>query len=155
MPVLSAWRDAIAYALAYALWIALGALSAVLLVLLKSAIVPLIAISLLRDPYYQMHTVELRGMITTFDRATLIVLAILWVVYVFWLEEWLRGSVREAREQRMRARLLGEGEPAAETGLQRWNLHLLPQRMRTALLFPAAALAIYLVLEGLSRLLVR
>ncbi len=83
----------------------------------------------------------------------MIVLAIFWVVYIFWLEERLRGSIREAREQRIRVRLLGEGEPAAETGLQRWNLHLVPKRVRAALICPVAALAVYLVLEGLFRLL--
>lgn len=154
MPVQPTWRDVLAYLLAYVLWIALSALSAILLLMVKSAGTPLIAILLLRNPYYRLHTVELRGMVNIFDRTALIVLALLWIIYIFWLEERCRGSIRDARTQRMRALLLAGDRPAAETGLQRWNLQLLVPRLRAALLFPAAALAAYLILEGLSRLLV-
>jgi hypothetical protein len=153
MSVKPTWRDALAYLLAYVIWIALSALSAILLVMVKSASTPLIAILLLRNPYYRLHTVELRGVVNTFDRTALIILAILWVVYIFWLEERCRGSIQDAREQRMRALLLDEGRSAAETGLQRWNLQLLVPRLRTALLFPAVALGVYVVLQGLSGLL--
>ncbi|MCX7670294.1 MAG: hypothetical protein N2439_09505 [Anaerolineae bacterium] len=96
---------------------------------------------------------ELRGMVNTVDRTMLIVLAILWVIYIFWLEEWFRGSIRAAREQRMRARLLNEGQPVLETGWQRWNLHLLLHRVRSAIMVPAVTLVIYLMLLGISWLI--
>lgn len=149
------WRDALAYLLAYALWAAISAGAGVLMLLLRSAITPPLAILLMRNPYYLQHSVELRGMVNSLDRTALIVLAIIWVVYILWLEEWCRGAIKLARERRLRAALSDVGRPATETALQRWSLDLLPRRVGMALLLPAALIVLYLVLQGVFWLLTR
>lgn len=149
------WRDTLAYLLAYALWIIYSAVSGVVMLLLRSALTPPLAILLLRNPYFLTHTVELRGMVSALDRTALIIFAIIWVVYMIWLEEWFRGSVKQVRERRLRAALSGEGQPLIETGLQRWSLDLLLRRAAIAALFPAALMVLYFLLQGVFWLLVR
>lgn len=149
------WRDVLAYLLAYALWIIVSLATGVIALLMRSAITPPIALILLRNPYYFTHSTELRGVVTSLDRAALIALAIIWIVYIIWLEEWLRSSIQQTRQRRWRAVLSAGDQPLIETGLQRWNLDLLVRRAGVALIFPAALIGLYLILQGVIRLLAR
>jgi hypothetical protein len=149
------WRDTLAYLLAYALWIIYSGAAGVIMLLLRSAITPPLTILLLRNPYFLTHTVELRGMVSALDRTALIIFAIVWVVYMIWLEEWFRGSVKQVRDRRLRAALSGAGQPLIETGLQRWSLDLLLRRAALAAIFPAALTLLYFMLQGVLLLLVR
>jgi hypothetical protein len=149
------WRDALAYLLVYALWVVLSASAAYVAVLLRSAFPVPLTILLARNPYFHTHTVELRGMINSFDRLLLIVLAVAWIVYILWVEEFFRASVAKSRERRARAHFSSEGAPITETGLQRWSLDLFPRRFAIAAAFPVAALILYLVLDGLMLLVAR
>jgi hypothetical protein len=149
------WRDTLAYLLAYALWIIFIIVSGVLLLLLRGAITPPFAILLFRNPYYLSHTVELGGTVNSVDRLALIVLAIVWVVYILWLEEWFRGAVKQARERRIRA-VFSDGEPPpVEAGLQRWSLDLFPRRAAIATIFPIMVMGLYALLQGVLWLLTR
>ena len=149
------WRDTLAYLLAYSLWIIYSGAAWVLMLLLRSAITPPLTILLLRNPYFFNHTVELRGIVNSLDRAALIIFAVIWVVYMIWLEEWFRGSVKLARERRLRAAFSGAGQPLIETGLQRWSLDLLPRRAAIAAIIPAALTIFYFILRGVFELLIR
>ncbi len=149
------WRDTLAYLLAYALWIIYSGVTGVVMLLLRSALTPPLAILLLRNPYFLTHTVELRGMVSALDRTALIIFAIVWVVYMIWLEEWFRGSVKQVRERRLRAALSGAGQPLIETGLRRWSLDLLLRRAAIAAIVPAALMVLYFLLQGVFWLLVR
>jgi hypothetical protein len=149
------WRDAFAYTLVYVLWAALSAVAAYALMLLRSALPVPLTVLLARNPYFHTHTVELKGIVNSVDRLLLIVLAIVWVVYILWVEEYFRASIAKSRERRAKARFTSEGAPITETGLQRWSLDLFPRRLAIAAAFPAAALVFYLVLDGLMLLLTR
>ena len=149
------WRDALAYLLVYSLWVVVSAAAAYALVLLRSAFPPPLTILLARNLYFHTHTVELRGMIDSFDRLLLIVLAIVWIIFSLWVEEYFRASIAKSRERRARARIASDGAPVAETGLQRWSLDLFPRRLAIAAAFPAGALVIYALIEGITLLMVR
>jgi hypothetical protein len=149
------WRDTLAYLLAYALWIIWSGAAGVLMLVLRGALTPPLTILLLRNPYYLAHTVELRGTVNSLDRAALIVFAIIWVIYLIWLEEWLRGGVKLARERRLRATFSESAQPLVETGLQRWSLDPLLRRAALAAIFPGAIAVLYFILRGIFELLVR
>lgn len=149
------WRDSLAYLLAYTLWAVLSGVLGIVLLILRSAVSPLFAVLLARNPYYFTRTVELRGVVNSLDRLFLIVFAIMWVVYLIWAEEYFRTAVAKARERRLRARISPIGESAPETRLQHWSLDLLPRRVAIATAFPAVAMIINLLLQGLFWLLVR
>lgn len=149
------WRDTLAYLLAYVLWIIWSGAAGVLMLVLRGALTPPLTILLLRNPYYLTRTVELRGMVNSLDRAALIIFAIIWVVYLIWLEEWLRGGVKLARERRLRATFSESAQPLVETGLQRWSLDPLLRRTALAAIFPGAIAVLYFILRGIFELLVR
>jgi len=149
------WRDAFAYLLVYTLWAAISAAAAVALMLLRSAFPVPLTILLARNPYFHTHTVELRGMINSFDRLLLIVLAIAWIVFILWVEEYFRASIVKSRERRARERIAADGAPITETGLQRWSLELFPRRLAIAAAFPAGTLVLYALIEGITLLMVR
>lgn len=149
------WRDTLAYLLAYALWIIWSGAAGVLMLLLRSPLTLLFAALLGRNPYFDTHTVELRGMASSLDRAALIVFAIIWVIYLIWLEEWLRGGVKLARDRRLRAAFSESAQPLVETGLQRWSLDPLLRRAALAAIFPGALALLYFVPLGILELLVR
>lgn len=149
------WRDTLAYLLAYALWIIGSGTAGALMLLLRSPLTLLIAALLARNPYFETHTVELRGMVSALDRLALIVFAIIWVVYMIWLEEWFRGSVKQARERRLRAVFSGADQPLIETGLQRWSLDPLLRRAVRAAIFPGALALLYFIPLGVIELLAR
>jgi hypothetical protein len=149
------WRDTLAYLLAYVLWIIWSGAAGMLMLVLRGALTPPLTILLLRNPYYLAHTVELRGTVNSLDRAALIVFAIIWVVYLIWLEEWLRGGVKLARERRLRATFSEAAQPLIETGLQRWSLDPLLRRAALAAIFPGAITVLYFILRGIFELLVR
>jgi hypothetical protein len=149
------WRDALAYLLVYTLWAAVSAAAAYALVMLRSAFPVPLTILLARNPYFHTHTVELKGMINSFDRLLLIVLAVAWIVFILWVEEYFRMSIAQSRERRARARIAADGAPITETGLQRWSLDLFPRRLAIAAAFPIGALVLYGIIEGLTLLFVR
>jgi hypothetical protein len=149
------WRDALAYILVYALWAAISAAAAVALMLLRSAFPPPLTVLLARNPYFHTRTVELNGMITSVDRLVLIVLAVVWIVFILWVEEYFRASIVKSRERRARARIAADGALITETGLQRWSLDLFPRRLAIAAAFPAGALVLYGIIEGITLLMVR
>ena len=149
------WRDVLAYFLAYGLWIALNGIFIVTLFLLRSVFPPVFTVLLARNPYYIGHTVELRGIVNSIYRLVLIGSAIIWVIFLIWTEEYFRTAVAKARERRQRARMTAEDEPLpVETGLRLWSLDLLPRRVAITAIFPASVLVLYLLLEGLFRVLV-
>ena len=149
------WRDTLAYLVVYTLWVAISAIAAYAMMLLRSAFPPPLTILLARNPYFHTHTVELRGMISSFDRLLLIVLAVAWIVFILWVEEYFRASVVKSRERRAKARITAEGGAITETGLQHWSLDLFPRRLAIAASFPVAALVLYTIIEGGTLLLVR
>jgi len=149
------WRDILAYLLAYVLWIVYSGAAGVFMLLLRGALTPPLTILLARNPYFFTHTVELRGLISSLDRAALIIFAIIWVIYLIWLEEWLRGSVKQARDRRLRAAFSGADQPLIETGLQRWSLDPLLRRAALAAIFPAVIVILYFVSRGVFEALVR
>jgi hypothetical protein len=149
------WRDALAYLLVYALWAAISAAAAYALMLLRSAFPVPLTVLLARNPYFHTHTVELRGMISSFDRLLLIVLAVVWIVFILWVEEYFRASIVKSRERRAKARFASDGAPITETGLQRWSLDLFPRRLAIAVAFPVGALVLYAIIEGVTLLSVR
>jgi hypothetical protein len=148
------WREALAYLLAYALWIVLSAATGLALLMLRSAVSPLMTVLLARNTYYQMHVVELGGTVNSIDRLFLIVFAIIWLVFMLWMEEYFRTSIVKARERRARAALAEDGKPVAETALQRWSLDLLLRRAAVVALFPLGVLVLLLLMRGLVLLLV-
>lgn len=148
------WREALAYLLAYALWIVLSAAAGVVLLLLRSAITPLTTVLLARNTYYHTHVTELQGTINSIDRLFLIGFAIIWLVFMLWMEEHFRTSIVKARERRARAALAEDGKPVAETALQRWSLDPLLRRAAVVALFPLAVLVLLLLVRGLVLLLV-
>ena len=149
------WRDALAYLLVYSLWIVISAAAAYVLMLLRSAFPVPLTVLLARNPYFHTHTVELRGMVNSFDRLLLIVLAVVWIVFILWVEEYFRASIAKSRERRARARMTADGASVAETGLQRWSLDLFPRRLAIAAAFPVGALVLYALIEGITLLMVR
>ncbi len=150
----STWHDILAYLLAYVLWIVLSAAAAIAFLVLRSAVAPLMAVLLARNPYYKTHVVELGGTATSVDRLFLIVFAIIWLVYMLWIEEHFRASIAQARKRRARAALASDSQRVAETGLQRWSLDPLLRRAATVAIFPLVILALFLLLRGLIFLLV-
>ena len=94
------WRDVLAYLLVYSLWIVISAAAAYALMLLRSAFPVPLTVLLARNPYFHTHTVELRGMVNSFDRLLLIVLAVVWIVFILWVEEYFRASIVKSRERR-------------------------------------------------------
>jgi len=149
------WRDILAYLLAYVLWIVYSGAAGVFMLLLRSPLKLLFEVMLGRNPYFDTHIVELRGMVNSLDRAALIVFAIIWVIYLIWLEEWLRGSVKQARDRRLRAAFSDADQPLIETGLQRWSLDPLLRRAALAAIFPGVLALLYLIPLGILEALVR
>jgi hypothetical protein len=147
-------RDLAAYGIVYGAWIAMCAVSAYAMMLLRSAFPAPLVILLARNPYYDTHTVELKGMVNSIDRLVLIVLAIIWVVYILWVEETFRSSVARSRERRAKARMASDSTAHVESGLQRWSLDLFPRRLAIAAAFPVGALVIYGIIEGITWLIV-
>ncbi len=140
------WRDGFTYALAALSWIALSAASALALLILRSAVGPLVIAILYRDSYYQVHYYLLVGKAGVADRVALGILALLWIVYVFLLEDYLRSSISEARAQR--AREASVGASPKEMGLRGRGLEALARRSLLSAAFPAIIFAVYLVLQG-------
>ena len=151
----SSFRDSLAYVLAYLLWAVLSGILGVVLLMLRGSLSPVFAVILARNPYYLTRTVELRGTVNSLDRLFLIVLAIVWVVYLIWTEEYFRTAVAKVRERRLKARMSPTGETKAETSLQRWSLDLLPRRVAIAAAFPAGTMLVHLLLQGIFWLMVR
>ncbi len=149
--------DVLRYLLAYGLWILLSAASGLLLLLWREPIKQLTALSLAGNPYYKIHVVEAGGIVNSVDRFGLLVMGIVWVVYIIFAEEYLRGGIASARERRLRASLSPVTTSAAvpESRLRRWELDILAQRLPRLLLFPGILLGVWLLLMAIARVWAR
>ena len=150
--------DILGYLLAYSLWIILSAVAGVALLLIRSVLAPITVLLLAPNPWYQLHTTELGGVANSVDRFGLVVLAIIWVVYMIYIEEYFRSSIAAVRMRRARAALGGGTagrRSATETRLQRLGLDILARRLPKALLFPLAVFALYFLGQGIIWLIAR
>ncbi len=149
--------DVLRYLLAYTLWALLSAASGLFLLLWREPIKQLTALILAGNPYYKTHMVEAGGIINSVDRFGLLIMGIVWVVYIIFAEEYLRGSIASARERRIRISLAPETAPAliSDSRLRRWELDILAQRLPKLLLFPAILLGIGLLLVVIAQVWVR
>ncbi len=111
------WSDVLAYLLVYSLWIIICAAAAYALMLLPSALKVPLTVLLARNPYFLTHTVELKGIVNSVGLLLLIVLAVVWIVFILWVEEYFRASIVKSRERRTRARISADGAPVAKTNL--------------------------------------
>jgi hypothetical protein len=90
------------------------------------------------------------------DRVGLVVLGLLWLVYVFLTEDYLRSSVATARALRLRA--ASADAPALDFTrgwLRQYGLVELARRTAITAAFPAGAAIIYGLLQGLLWVITR
>ena len=150
------WRDGLGYLLAFLAWILLSAVSAMTLVTLRSVLAPLVVAVVAGNPYFRTHTVELTGIANSVDRFGLVILGLVWLVYMLFVEEYLRSSISTDRERRARAALSVETEPqSSQADMRTTSLNTLARRVIKSLIFPAAVLILYLLLQGVIWLIVR
>jgi hypothetical protein len=145
-------QEALGYLLAFLGWAALAAGSGLALLTLRSAVAPAVIAVLFENPYYQSRFFRIGGIAGVADGISLGVVGLLWIVYVFLLEDFLRTPVSEARAERIRA--ASAGNPAGSAGV-RPGLVVLARRVIVAAIFPAATIVVYLLLQGVMWLLLR
>jgi hypothetical protein len=144
------WRDGLSYGLAWFAWLALAAAFAAALQAVRSTIGPLALAVLLQNASEPRHFFNLGGQAFVADRIALVVLGLLWLVYLFLAEEYLRASVGAARALRLRAISADGCAPTATRGWMRQHgLVELARRTAIAAAFPAGAAIFYGLLLGL------
>ncbi len=150
------WRDGLSYLLAWLSWLSLGAASALVLQAVRSVIGPLVIALLLKNPDYQRQFFKVSDLASIADRFGLGILGLLWIVFVFLTEDYLRSSVGAARALRVRAASAGAtAAPAAGGSLSLYGLAELARRTAVAAAFPAGAAILYGLLQGLLWLMTR
>jgi hypothetical protein len=150
------WREGLSYGLAWLAWLALAAAFAAALQAVRSTFGPLALAILLRIADEPRHFFNMGGQAFIADRIGLVVLGLLWLVYFFLMEDYLRSSVGAARALRVRQASAGAPEmPAATSRVDQYGLIELARRARRAAAFPAGAAVLYGLLQGLLWLLTR
>lgn len=150
------WRDGLSYGLAWLAWLTLAAAFAAALQAVRSTIGPLALAVLLRNASEPRHFFNMGGQAFVADRIALVALGLLWLVYVFLTEDWLRSSVAAARARRVRAASAGGAlTPAADGGFRGHGLAELARRSAIAAAFPAGAAILYGLLQGLLWVITR
>jgi hypothetical protein len=150
------WRDGLSYLLAWLAWLILAAASALALQAVRSVIGPLTLALLLKNIEHPRQAFNIGGQAFVADRIALVVLGLLWIVYVFLTEDYLRSSVAAARGLRLRAASAAAPAPDFTSGwLRRYGLVELARRTAIAAAFPAGAAILYGLLQGLLWLITR
>jgi len=143
------WRDVASYGLAWLAWLALIAASACALQAVRSVVGPLTLALLLKNIEYPRQAFNIGGQAFVADRIALVVLGLLWIVYVFLTEDYLRSSVAAARALRLRAASVEAAAPDfTHDWLRRYGLSELARRTAIAALLPAGAALLYGLLQG-------
>jgi hypothetical protein len=130
-------QDLFGYAIAYAIWVVVAAIS-------------MFAVLQLRNALQAMWPVISRNrwLLRPIDRFGLVFLGLVWLVYVIFVEQYYRSSITTVRMRRYRARA---GSPRASDSapqnkvlraLRRVGLDILAQRMLPTLGAPVAAVII-------------
>ena len=147
-------RDVVCYLAAIIAWVGLSAVSALALQTLRAAIGPLVIAILYRQSYYQTRYFLLSDLASIADRIALVVGGLLWIIFVFLVEDYLRSSISAARTERGRAISGGAAmAPAAQVSFKARGLGALARRALIAAIFPAAVFLLYGLLQGVLRLL--
>jgi len=150
------WRDGLSYGLAWLAWLALAAAFAAALQAVRSTIGPLALAILLRNASEPRHFFNMGGQAFIADRVGLVVLGLLWLVYVFLTEDYLRSSVATARALRLRAASADAPAPDFTRGwLRQHGLVELARRTAIAAAFPVGAAISYGLLQGLLWVITR